>query len=194
MKLFLSALEMIQRSPLPNCPTDCASTLPVVEFDECAPETNDGQIYKLYITNLGNPLTDVTDLLEWQARLDNAGVAGDAIRTLHVIGSKPIPTSEEREISLGRKVVSKKTHIVDFKIDETNQINHDALRQMECGGQFLMWYETSGGLMFGGNDGIQVSITLDMEIPEAETEFITLTGKAEWKAKFTEERSLSPLA
>lgn len=180
--------------PLPTCPEDCESTLPVVEFDECAPETNDGQIYKIYMTNIGNPFTDVTDLAEWTPRLDNAGAASDAIRTLHVIGSKPIPASEEREISLGRKVNSKKTHNIDFKIDETNGINHEFVRQLECGGQFLIWYETSGGLLFGGNDGIKVSMNVDMEIPEGETEFITLTGKAEWKAKFTEERALSPLA
>jgi len=194
LNLFLNALEMIQRSPVPTCPTDCDSVLPDVEFDECNPETNDGQIYKLYITNLGNPFVDVTNLAEWNSRLAQTGGAADSIRTLHVIGSKPVPTSEEKEISLGRKINSKKTHIVNFSIDETNQTNHDMLRQMECGANFLFWYETSGGLLFGGNDGIEGSFILDMEIPESETEFLVYTGKAEWKAKFTEERTLSPLA
>ena len=148
----------------------------------------------MYITNLGNPLVDVTDLVEWTARLSNGGALANDIRTLHVIGSKPVPTADEKEISLGRKISSKKAHTLPFKIDETNQINHEFMRSMECGGQFLFWYETSGGLMFGGNEGIKGSFILDMEIPESETDFILLTGKADWKAKFTEERSLSPLA
>jgi hypothetical protein len=180
--------------PIPTCPDDCDATLPVVSFDECQPEVNDGQIYKLYVTNIGNTFTDVTSLPEWTARLDNGSANADAIRTLHVIGSKPVPTSEEKDISLGRKITSKKTHSVPFKIDETNAINHEFLRLMECGGNFLFWYETSGGLLFGGNEGIKASFTLDMEIPESETDFIQLTGKADWKAKFTEERTPSPLA
>lgn len=180
--------------PIPTCPDDCESTLPIVEFDECAPEVNDGQIYKIYVTNIGNPLVDVTDPVEWALRLDNSDPAPDKIRTLHVIGSKPVPASDEKEISLGRKITSKKSHTVPFKIDETNQINHDFMRSMECGGNYLFWYETSGGLIFGGNDGIVGSFLVDMEIPEAETDFILLTGKVDWKSKFTEERALSPLA
>lgn len=180
--------------PTPTCATDCDSVLPAVEFDECQPEVNDGQIYKLYVTNIGNPFTDITDLSEWTPRLDNTGAAAEAVITLNVIGSKPVPTSEEKEISLGRKITSKKAHTVPFKIDETNAINHEFLRSLECGGNYLFWYETSGGLIFGGNEGIKGSFILDMEIPESETDFITLTGKADWKSKFTEERALSPLA
>ena len=179
---------------IPICAVDCDSVLPAVAFDECQPEVNDGQIYKLYITNIGNPFIDVTDLIEWNARLDNTGLLPEAIITLHVVGSKPVPTSEEKEISLGRKVTSKKAHTTPFKIDETNATNHEFLRSMECGGNYLFWYETSGGLLFGGDDGIKASFILDMEIPESEADFIQLTGKADWKAKFTEERTISPLA
>ena len=180
--------------PIPTCPVDCDSILPVVAFDECAPEVNDAQIQKIYLTNKGNPLVDVTDLVEWTARLSNHGVTADAIRTLHVIGSKGAPSSETKAISLGRTLASKKAHEVAFKVDETNAINHEFVRQSECGGQFTMWYETSGGLIFGGNEGIDVSIVLDMVIGESDSDLILLEGKATWKAKFTEERALSPLA
>ena len=180
--------------PIPSCSNDCDDQLPEVKFDECAPEVNEAQIQKIYLTNKGNPLINVTDLVEWNARLDNSGVAANAIRTLHVIASKPKPSSTEKEISLGRTVNSNKSHSVPFKIDETNQINHDFTRQMECNGQYLMWYETSGGLLFGGNEGIPVSIVLDMVIAESTDEFLVYEGEAKWKAKFTEERALSPLA
>jgi len=138
-------------------------------------------------------LTDWTDALEWQGRLSDNSANADAIRTLHVVGSKPIPASDEKEISLGRRVTGKKTHIVNYKVDETNITNHEFLRQNECGGNYLFWYETVEGLLFGGNEGIEASMLMDMDIPEALTDLITFAGKVEWKSKFTEERIESPI-
>jgi len=179
---------------VPVCATNCSTTLPPVSFDECQPETNGAQVAKIYITNIGNPLADWTNILEWQARLDNTASAADSILTLHVVGSKPVPSSTEKEISLGRKVTGKKTHILPFKIDETNDINHEFLRQNECGGSYLIWYETLEGKLFGGTEGIIVSLLLDMNIAESSEELIQNEGKFEWKSKFTEERINSPLA
>ncbi len=184
----------INRSPLPTCPTGCTSTLAPVEFDECAPETNGAQVAKIYMTQIGNPLADWTNPVEWQGRLDNDAVAADAILTLHVIGSKPVPTSTEKDISLGRKVTGQKTHVLTVKIDETNAVNHEMLRQNECGGSYLMWYETLEGKMFGGTEGIVASLLLDMNIAESSEDLIIFEGKFEWKAKFTEERIESPIA
>jgi len=178
---------------LPVCPVGCTSTLGITENDECNPDTNSAQIGKLYFTNIGNPLTDWTDALEWQGRLSDNSANADAIRTLHVVGSKPIPASDEKEISLGRRVTGKKTHIVNYKVDETNITNHEFLRQNECGGNYLFWYETVEGLLFGGNEGIEASMLMDMDIPEALTDLITFAGKVEWKSKFTEERIESPI-
>jgi len=179
---------------LPVCPTSCSSTLAPVEFDECNPQTNGAQIAKIYITNIGNPLVDWTDPIEWASRLNDAAVLASDILTLHVIGSKPIPTGTEKEISLGRKVVGKKTHLLPFKIDETNDVNHEFLRQNECGGSYLFWYETLEGKLFGSTDGIIASMLLDMNIAESADELIQNEGKMEWKSKFTEERIDSPLA
>ena len=184
----------INRSPLPTCPTGCTSTLAPVEFDECAPETNGAQVAKIYMTQIGNPLADWTNPVEWQGRLDNDAVAADAILTLHVIGSKPVPTSTEKDISLGRKVTGQKTHVLTVKIDETNAVNHEMLRQNECGGSYLMWYETLEGKMFGGTEGIVASLLLDMNNAESSEDLIIFEGKFEWKAKFTEERIESPIA
>jgi hypothetical protein len=178
----------------PICATDCATTLPPVSFDECQPETNGAQIAKIYVTNIGNPLADWADVLEWNARLDDTAAAADAILTLHVVGSKPVPASTKKEISLGRKVTGKKTHTLPFKIDETNDINHDFLRQNECGGSYLIWYETLEGKLFGSTAGIVCSLLLDMNIAESSDDLIQNEGEFEWKAKFTEERINSPLA
>lgn len=190
---YLNPLLMLQRFPLPTCPTDCGDNLPPVEFDECAPVINEGRIDKIYLTNVGNPLADWTDAVEWGARLDNSAAAANSILTLNVIGEKPEPTENEQEISLGRKIVGNKTHIVNYAIDETNDTNHEFMRQNECAGQYLMWYETSGGLLFGGTEGIEVSFTSNMIIPQSAEELITYSGKAEWKSRFTEERIPSPI-
>jgi formylglycine-generating enzyme required for sulfatase activity len=179
---------------LPVCATNCSATLAPVSFDECNPETNGAQIAKIYVTNIGNPLVDWTDPIEWQSRLNDAAVLASDILTLHVIASKPVPAGTEKEISLGRKVVGKKTHILPFKIDETNITNHEFLRANECGGSYLFWYETLEGKLFGSTDGIVASMLLDMNIAESADDLIQNEGKMEWKSKFTEERTDSPLA
>lgn len=191
--LNLNPLELRQMFPIPTCPSGCGDNLPAVDFDECAPEINEGRIDKIYLTNVGNPLTDWTDALEWQGRLDDTAANANSIITLIVTGEKPEPTVNEQTISLGRKIVASKTHVINASIDETNAINHEFIRQNECSGQYLMWYETSGGKLFGGTEGIPVSLTGDMIIPLSDEELITYSLKAEWKAKFTEERIDSPI-
>lgn len=180
-------------SPLPICPEDCGDNSAQVEFDECAPEVHEGQIAKIYRTNVGNPLVDWTDPLEWAARLDDTAASADAILTFHVIGDKPAPTSTPIDISLGRKALGKKEHVINYAVDETNDTNHEFLRTNECGGNALFWYETLEGLLFGGTEGIEATMFMDMVIPESDTELITFSGTIEWKAKFTEERIVSPI-
>lgn len=184
---------IIQRSPLPTCPDDCGDNSAPVSFDECAPEIHEGQIAKVYITNIGNPLTDWTDAVEWGLRLDDTASAADSILTLHVIGDKPIPTSDPKEISLGRKVIGNKEHLINIAVDETNDTNHEFMRTNECSGQWTMWYETLEGLLFGGTEGIKGSLLLDMVIPESDSDLVLFTGTFDWKSKFTEERILSPI-
>lgn len=179
---------------LPVCPTGCTSSLPDVQFDECNPEVNGAQVAKVYVTNIGYPLTDWTDALEWDARMNPLVPGPSDIKTLHVVGAKPVPTATEKEISLGRKVAGKKTHVLSVKIDETNATNHEFVRKNECGGNYLFWYETLEGLLFGGNTGISGSLLLDMNIAESSEENIVFEGKFEWKSKFTEERIVSPIA
>ena len=179
--------------PDPVCPTDCSATLPPLSFDDCNPEINDAQIDRIFFTNVGNPLVDWTNATEWNGRLSQTGTNGDAIRELCVIGEKPRPTSNKRDISKGRKVIGKKDHVLNFRIDDTSQDNHDAIRQLECGGNILFWYTTLGGLMYGGTEGIEAQITMDNVIVEDDNEIIEIQGELEWTRKFTEERIPSPI-
>ena len=188
------AMSALYSRQIPTCPSGCSASLTEVEFDDCNPETNGAQVAKVYLTNIGEPLIDWTDPLEWAARLDNSAPNADSIITLSIIGSKPIPTSNEKDISGGRKVTGQKTHILTIKIDETNITNHEFLRQNECGGNYLMWYETLDGKLYGGTEGIVGALLLDMNIAESSDELTIFEGKFEWKSKFTEERTDSPIA
>lgn len=179
---------------LPVCPTDCSTSLPVVSFDTCNPAIQDAQIDRIYLTNVGNPLVDWTSAVEWGGRLDDTGTAtGDEIRTLNVIGDKPKPAANIKDISLKRKVIGQKDHTLNFIVDEMNDVNHEMIRQFECGGNYLMWYRTCGGLLFGGTEGIEAFIEMDMVIAQSADEIITAEGTATWKSKFTEERIASPI-
>lgn len=178
---------------LPLCPTGCTGTPPTVDFSLCNPEINNGQIAHIFMTTIGNPLTNAANVLEWDTRLDNDAAGASKIRALTVIGGKPAPASTEKEISLGRKVTGVKAFTLNFKVDETNQINYDAMRTMECNGNFLFWYQTRDGLLYGGNSGIEGKFLVNEEIPDAYTDLITLTGTITWESKYHPERQVSPI-
>jgi len=179
----------------PICPSGCDSPLPPVSFDGCAPEINNSEIWKLFVAKANTPaFSDWTQPTEWAARLDNTASGDDKIRQLTITGDKPQPTSNTREISGGRSQVTDKTHVVNITIDETNQINHDFVRYMECGGQVVIWYQTKSGHLYGGNSGITgVNLVLDLVLNRGADEIQTYTGTATWRSKFTEERTVSPI-
>lgn len=180
----------------PVCPTNCTSALPAVNFDLCAPEINLSEIQYIYIGKANSvQFTDWEAPTEWATRLSNSTTTGnDYLRTLTVTGDKPAPAKNEKDISAGRKIVTTKTHILNFTIDETNATNHELIRSLECGGKFKVWYETQGGLLFGGNSGIPANIFADMILARGREEHAVLAGSITWKNKFTEERTISPIA
>ena len=124
------------------------------------------------------------------ATFDGSITKLDAIRTLIVIGAKDAPESTDREISSERLVVGKKSHEVVFRVDETNDVNHNMVREFECpgAGNILAWYQTIEGQRFGGNEGIPAKLKTGMVIEESADEDIVYQGSLKWKANFTEER------
>lgn len=177
------------------CDEDCESSLPTVKFSSCAPEINLAEIGRVFIAKANAaPFENWLSPVEWAARLIQTGGSDDAIRTLTVIGDKPAPTGNTVPISGGRNYTGNKTHIVNFTIDETTQENHDFMRALECGGQFKVWYETLGGLLFGGNSGILADVVINMVLTRGVESLMTLEGTATWRSKFTEERGVSPIA
>jgi len=176
------------------CATSCTDALPVVDFDICNPSVKFGQIEKIFITNIGNPLIDETDPAEWTARLALPQINPAKIIELIVIGSKPAAEANIIDISKGRKVQGNKNHTLTVKIDDISQDNYEMMRQFECGKTLLVWYVTVEGELFGGNEGIEASFLLNHIIPEGANDLQTLEGTLTWRAKFHPCRTDFPLA
>jgi hypothetical protein len=175
----------------PVCTDSCADALPEVEFNICAPGINFGEIDAIFITNVGNPMLDETDPLEWATRMALLVTDPTRIIELNVIGDKPAPESTEVAISRNRIVVGAKGHSVNIEIQETNQKNYDMLRAFECGKKIKFWYRTAGGLLYGGNVGIDGSMVLNEIIPKSRKELIVFAGAIKWEAKHHPCRTLS---
>lgn len=192
-----------------TCPANgCAETLVAVNSSVCNPQVRRGEISRLFIGKRGHPFTavvtptistSVNSGAAWDTRIgDNDAAGADAIVVLHVLGEKARPEEEAVDLSLGRKKTLKRTHTVSFESDEFNDANHDFFRQLECGGTFDVWYETSDGLLFGSADGVHIgiqgSIKAGMVIPRGRGEKITWQGEITWEAKHTETFIESPVA
>lgn len=176
------------------CPDGCAEQLPVVKFSICAPVTNFGQISKVYATNDGYPLTDENSLEEWQTRANLDTIDPSRILEFSVIGDKPLAAANEVALSRGRTANGAKDHVINIRIDETNDENYEAMRAFECGKTMRFWYETFGGKLYGGATGILGSFTLGEVIPEGTAELTTFQGTVKWKSKISPCRTTSPMA
>lgn len=187
-----------------TCPTDCSTDLPVVNFDECNPQARLSEITKIYIASPeAKSFTDVELASEWASRLSMTATppAGtpatpvkDLIRPLTVIGDRPAPTSTPIDISNGRQIVLNKDFVINFSIDEITAENLEFQRKTECNMKVKFWYETSGGLLFGGNDGIEGMLTSNLVLERGTDSIARIEGTITRKGRFTEEAVESPLA
>lgn len=179
----------------PTCPTNCTTALPIVKFDKCAPVISLSEIEKVYISKpSATAFTDWKLAPEWTARISETDlVDDDTIRALTVIGDKPAPANVIKELSNGRKVPVRKDHTLNITIDDVSDENYELARILECGGQIRFWYETSGGKLYGGNEGIEGTIVLDGVLNRGRDEIETLVGTITWSSKFSPERIDSPI-
>lgn len=181
--------------PTPTCAENCDFTLPVVQFDDCAPKVVYSEIRRIFLAKkAAAPFSNWLSATEWLARMSQTSTTGnDYIRPLTVIGDKPAPADVIKEISNGRRVVIGKDHTINFTIDDVSQANYDFMRGLECGGEFRLWYETEGGFIYGGNEGIVIRLTINDVLNRGRDEIETLVGVITWRSKFSPERGVSPI-
>jgi hypothetical protein len=179
----------------PTCPSDCTD-LPAIEKNLCAPEYHYGQIKTFYLAAAdAADFTNVEDLAEWTTRLsDSDTITGDEIRELPVIAELPEPEQNEIATSWDRIAVGLKQFSIPFNVDETNDVNYNWLLTLECNLTFKLWYETFDGMLYGGNEGIVVTLRANQVIPLESTDLTKFVGTAKWKSQFSPLRCVSPMA
>ena len=187
---------------LPDCNTDCTGALEAVLFSECAPEVHYGEISKLYLwVDTGTPPFPTQALYanftHWLSHFYTYAVGvpptNDQILAFTVIGEQPEPEQTETVISGDRTVVGFKKFTLNLEIDETNEPNYNFVLASECNGKYKANYETADGLLYGGIDGIDVSVKMNQVIPKERTAVAKIMVKVTWSSMNHPFRMVSPL-
>jgi hypothetical protein len=111
-----------------------------------------------------------------------------------VIGEQPEPEQTETPISGDRTVVGFKKFVLNLEIDETNETNYNFLLASECNGKYNCCYETADGLIYGGKDGLEVTLKMNNVIPKERTAVSKFMMKVTWTSKNHPFRQISILA
>jgi hypothetical protein len=148
----------------PACAECTSLEMPTFVFNECAPQQNESEICAIYITiedplnpgeALGGP-TDWTQTADWATAIHNT--TADKVRKLTVIGDLPEPEQEIRIVSKRRRVFGTKVFNLNATVDDVTDENYEAMQALECGYVVRIWYETIGGYLYGGAQGVRASI------------------------------------
>lgn len=164
----------------------CSTVLPAVHADLCDDQAYYGEISRFLFTRLGDSLTDWTDDAEWETRIDNttampASPTLAPIRDLFGIGSIADPERPSTKLSRGRTKYADPKFTMVFNVDDTGAGNWAFLQAIPKGGQtYAGWFATEDR-MWGGNDGIEVTVVADFSVPESSEELIKIKLTVTWK-------------
>ena len=180
--------------PTVSCPNSCETALPEVKFSKCSPNIVLSEIVRIFVGKQSTqPFNNWKDASEWTQRLSETANTANAIRPLTVIADKPAGSPVVKEISNGRKYNLRKDFTVNIEIDDVSEENYEFMRVTQCGGEYKLWFETAGGRIYGGNEGIDASLVLDNVLGRGKDEIEKITGTASWSDKFSPEMALSPI-
>ena len=187
------------------CPDDCDDfAMPAVDFADCVDShtEEESEITEIFmtvpqddgngnITAVGGP-GDWTSAASWAGAISASGAS--KVRQLIVIGDKGQADQESRIISRGRTKYGPKTFTVNADIDDVSDLNYELIRNLECGVDVVFWFQTKGGYLYGGAEGIKATATADWILDRGAGSYsrgaITLT----WKHTCNPPRIESPIA
>lgn len=190
--------------PCPDLGATCTDIqVPAVDFATCVEGMyeEESEICGIYVVkedpaNPGQPIvkpTDWTSLTDWEAQLDQS--ADDKIRYLPGIGDLPEPEQVVRTVSKRRKKLGNKTFNVNFDIDELNDTNREYVRSLEKGFTLFMWFETLGGGLYGGPDGIKTDVVkANLPLARGESSYAMGLIVLEWEHSCHPPRVSNPMA
>ena len=178
-----------------TCPTDCATGgVPDVAFDLCTPQYKYGEISQILVAQIGQPLL-TGDAAEITTRL--TATDETKLSLLKGYGDLPAASGEPNRISSMYTITPPKQRTLNFTVVDNNDTNYEFARRIDkCGGKFLIWYITSTGDMYGGEDfveGNEVDLTANSIIPQSDQELSTLQFTANWTGPMSE-RKPSPVS
>lgn len=187
-----------------TCPADCDTALQLGATDanqDCTSyKQRYSQIYSVIIkpTAAAAPLNwaSAPAVTEVSGEIDNTNT--DGTKSKRLVGEGEIPTPEKVEDEYpGRKTkTSFRTYTLNHTIKNLSDEQYDLLRQIQCGYTgFEIWYDTVGGHIFGGANGIDISF-IDVDFPKGggrdDKALAILTIK--WEADGDADRGNSPFA
>jgi len=187
-----------------TCPNDCATDLNLGALDtlqDCTTyEQKYSQIYSIVLMPDGE-----TAPLNWSAAPTVTLVSGeidntttDGTKSKWLVGEGGIDAPEKiLDEYPGRKTrTSFRTYTLTFNVKNLIDKQYSFLRQLQCGNtNFKLWYDTVGGHIFGGANGIDIS-GIDCDFiygggrDDKELATITIT----WEADGDPVRGVSPFA
>lgn len=183
---------MVHAPGMPVCSDETG--MPETDFNYCEPNVLLSEIKRVFFAVVAaDPFDDWFNPVSWNARLSEDSNDRNAIRPLNCIADKPLPIPIRKRISCERNVTTHKTHIVNVSIDEVSDANHAFMQSLKKGKRVRFWYETTGGLMFGSNDGIIATVFGDMVLDRGQGEIMRYELQVLWNSLGTETYIDSPI-
>lgn len=169
----------------------CSTVLPPTSSDICDVNSFYGELNQLYFTRLGDSLTDWTNDTEWTTRLSNSTALPALptlapIRSLFGIGSIAAPERPTIAASRRRTIYGVPVYTITFNVEDTSDTNMAMVTLLPASGQiYAAWIGTEERL-FGGNDGIQMTMIADPIIPESRDDIMRIQVTLTFEGTFPE--------
>lgn len=179
------------------CPVNCETALPSFSYDKCARDTRLAEITHLF---MGRPdrtaFDDWTDPAEWATNLAQTGATADLIRTLFVRGNKPATTKETTVLTGNVEVVTRRTHVINFVIDDVNDVAYDFIRTFQCGAiRSRIWFSSNATKeLAGGENGILATVWAEAVYAEGTNTVQQFVGTVTWDDLQDPPRITNPIA
>ncbi|MGN6491165.1 MAG: hypothetical protein ACTHLE_04155 [Agriterribacter sp.] len=176
------------------CPENCLTDLPVVTVNGCNPVIlKSGINFLAFAKKSAAAFTNWTSPTEWANRLSNSSTSDDAIRFVLGTGNMPAGTKQEITYQVNKKRTIGKTRTLQFIIEEANDTIHQLIQAFECGGEYKVWFGTVGGQLYGGNNGIAVTIDGNVVLGGGENDYEQRILDLSWDSQQSMDRTLSPI-